>query len=138
MKAIKALGTIEQGRLVRLDEPLPAGVSGRVRLLIVLDEDDPSEQDWMRAATAGGGLDFLKAPEEDIDTLEDGKPLTLSAAALDAKHDDGVDLSAHVDLALAGRADGPTYSLDELVEGISTQNRHTEVSNGRRRGRESW
>ncbi len=77
-QAIEALGTIEQDRLVRLDEPLPAGVSGRVRLLILIGEDDLSEQDWMRAAALSGGLDFLNAPEEDIYTLEDGKPFTGS------------------------------------------------------------
>ena len=74
MKTIEAVGTIEQDRRVRLDEPLPAGVSGRGRLLILIGEDDLTEQDWMRAAVHGGGFDFLSPPEEDIYTLEDGKP----------------------------------------------------------------
>ena len=74
MKTIEAVGTIEPDRRVRLDDPLPAGVSGRVRLLILIGDDDLSEQDWMRAASDGGSFDFLKAPEEDIYTLEDGKP----------------------------------------------------------------
>ena len=33
MKAIEVVGTIEEGRRVRLDEPLPAGVAGRVRVI---------------------------------------------------------------------------------------------------------
>ncbi len=33
MKAIEVGGTIEEGRRVRLDEPLPLGVAGRVRLI---------------------------------------------------------------------------------------------------------
>jgi hypothetical protein len=74
IKAIEAVGTIEQDRRVRLDEPLPSGVSGRVRLLILIGEDDLSEQDWMRAAVRGGSFDFLRAPAEDVYTLEDGKP----------------------------------------------------------------
>ena len=74
MKAIEAVGTIEHDRRVRLDEPLPAGVSGRVRLLILIEEDELSEQEWLRAAAHGGSFDFLNAPEEDIYTLEDGKP----------------------------------------------------------------
>ena len=74
MKTIEAVGTIEQDRRVRLDDPLPAGVSGRVRLLILIGEGDLSEQDWMRAASDGGSFNFLSAPEEDIYTLEDGKP----------------------------------------------------------------
>lgn len=74
MKAIEAVGTIEQERRVLLDEPLPPGVEGRVRLLILIGEDELNEQAWMQAAVHGGGFDFLKAPGEDIYTLEDGKP----------------------------------------------------------------
>jgi hypothetical protein len=74
MKAIEAIGTIEQERRVLLDEPLPAGVSGRVRLLILIGDDELNDRDWMRAAMQGGSFDFLNAPEEDIYTLKDGKP----------------------------------------------------------------
>lgn len=74
MRAIEAVGTIEQDRRVVLDEPLPPGVAGRVRVIILLGEDEPSEQEWLNAAARGGALDFLNAPEEDIYTLSDGKP----------------------------------------------------------------
>ena len=74
MKAIEVVGTVEEGRRVRLDEPLPIGVGGRVRLIILVGEDEPSEQEWMHAATQGGAFDFLNAPEEDRYTLRDGKP----------------------------------------------------------------
>ena len=74
MKTIEATGMIDQERRVLLDSPLPAGVSGRVRLLILIGEDELNERDWMGAAAQGGGFDFLNAPEEDIYTLEDGKP----------------------------------------------------------------
>ena len=74
MKAIEAVGTIEEEHRVRLDEPLPPGVVGRVRLLIVVGEDEPSDQEWLRAASHGGAFDFLKAPEEDRYTLRDGRP----------------------------------------------------------------
>ena len=74
MKAIEALGTIEQKRRVVLDHPLPEGVSGRVRVLILVEEDELSQLDWMRAAMQGGGFDFLNASGEDIYTLSDGKP----------------------------------------------------------------
>ena len=46
----------------RLDEPLPSGVAGRVRLIISLGEDEPSDQEWLHAATQGGAFDFLNAP----------------------------------------------------------------------------
>jgi hypothetical protein len=74
MKAIEAIGTIDQGRRVLLDEPLPASVSGRVRLLILFGEDELNERDMLRGAAQGGSFDFLNAPEEDIYSLEDGKP----------------------------------------------------------------
>ena len=73
MKTIEASGTIEQERRLVLDEPLPAGVSGRVRLLILVGDDELNERDWMRAAMQGGSFEFLNAPEEDTYTLEDGK-----------------------------------------------------------------
>ena len=74
MKAIEAVGTIEQERRVVLDQPLPEGVTGRVRVLILIEEDELNERDWMRAAAQGGGFDFLHALDEDIYTLNDGKP----------------------------------------------------------------
>jgi hypothetical protein len=74
MKAIEVVGTIEKDRCVRLDEPLPPGVGGRVRLLILIGEDELSDEEWMRAATQGGAFDFLNAPEEDGYTLRDGRP----------------------------------------------------------------
>jgi len=74
MKPIELLGTIEEGGRVRLDEPVPAAVGDRVRLIVLVGEDEPTEQEWLRAATQGGAFDFLKAPEEDLYTLRDGKP----------------------------------------------------------------
>ena len=74
MKAIEVVGTIEEDRRVRLDEPLPSGVAGRVRLIILIGEDEPSDQEWLCAASQGGAFDFLKALEEDRYTLRDGRP----------------------------------------------------------------
>lgn len=74
MKSIEVVGTIEEGRIVRLDEPLPVGVAGRVRLIILPAEDEPSEQNWLYAARQGRAFDFLNATEEDRYTLLDGKP----------------------------------------------------------------
>ena len=74
MKAIEAVGTIEQDRRVVLDDPLPKGIAGRVRLIILLGEDEPSESEWLKAVAHGGVFDFLSAPEEDIYSLSDGKP----------------------------------------------------------------
>lgn len=65
---------IEEGGRVRLDEPVPGAVGDRVRLIVLVGEDEPNEQEWLRAATQGGAFDFLNSPEEDLYTLRDGKP----------------------------------------------------------------
>lgn len=74
MKAIEMVGTIEEGGRVRLDEPVPAAVGERVRLVVLVGEDEANEQEWLRAAARGGAFEFLNAPEEDLYTLRDGKP----------------------------------------------------------------
>ena len=64
----------------RRGPPRPAGsavapgVAGRVRLIILVEEDEPSEQERLHAANRSGAFDFLNAPEEDRYTLRDGKP----------------------------------------------------------------
>jgi hypothetical protein len=74
MKAIEVIGTIEENGRVRLEEPVPAAVGERVRLIVLVGEDEPNEQEWLHAATKGGAFGFLNAPEEDLYTLRDGKP----------------------------------------------------------------
>jgi hypothetical protein len=74
MKAIEVIGTIEEGCRVRLDEPVPAAIGERVRLIMLVGEDEATDQEWLQAATHGGAFDFLKHPEEDRYTLNDGKP----------------------------------------------------------------
>lgn len=74
MKAIEVVGTIEENGRVRLEEPVPAAVGERVRLIVLVGEDEPNEREWLHAATRGGAFDFLNAPEEDLYTLRDGKP----------------------------------------------------------------
>jgi hypothetical protein len=74
MKAIEVEGIIEEDRRVRLDEPLPPDVAGRVRLIILVGEHEATEGEWLHAASQGGAFDFLKSPEEDRYTLRDGQP----------------------------------------------------------------
>ncbi len=76
MKAVEALGRVERERHVLLDTPLPPGMNGRVRVIILVDDeaDDVSEQQWLRAAARNGVFEFLESPGEDLYTLADGKP----------------------------------------------------------------
>lgn len=74
-KAIEVAGTIDPRRQLVLDEPLPVVGPTKVRVIILLPEEaEIDEMEWLQAATANPAFDFLKEPEEDIYTLEDGRP----------------------------------------------------------------
>ena len=74
-KAIEATGTIDADRRLVLDGPLPVIGPARVRVIILLPEEtDIGEKEWLRVANANPAFDFLKETEEDIYTIEDGRP----------------------------------------------------------------
>ena len=74
-RAIETTGTVDVQRRLALDEPLPVVGPTRVRVIILLPEEaDIDEMEWLRAASANPAFDFLKAPGEDIYTLADGRP----------------------------------------------------------------
>jgi len=73
MKAIEVAGTIDSKRELHLDTPLPVDGPSRVRVIILIPEED-SEQEWRQLAVKNPAFDFLKEPEEDIYTPADGKP----------------------------------------------------------------
>jgi hypothetical protein len=74
-KAIETTATINADHQLILDEPLPLIGPARVRVIVFLPEQaDIEEGEWLRSASIGGAFDFLKASEEDIYTLADGRP----------------------------------------------------------------
>jgi hypothetical protein len=74
-KALEVTGTIDEQRQLHLDEPLPIVGPSRVRVIILIPEEtDISETEWLQSAASNSAFDFLKEPEEDIYTLADGKP----------------------------------------------------------------
>ena len=74
-KAIETTATINADHQLVLDEPLPVTGPARVRVIVLLPQEaDIEEREWLRAGSTGGAFDFLKAPEEDIYTLADGRP----------------------------------------------------------------
>lgn len=77
LTAIETTGTINADHQLVLDEDLPGKGSGRVRVIVLYDEDvdDFSEREWLTAASGNEVFDFLKDDTEDIYTLEDGRPL---------------------------------------------------------------
>ena len=75
LKALEVVGTIDEQRRLQLDEPLPIVGPSRVRVIILIpDETDIDEKEWLQAGASNPAFDFLKEPEEDIYTLADGKP----------------------------------------------------------------
>ena len=74
MRAIEATGTVDERRQLHLDEPLPVTASGKVRVIVLISEEDAEDRDWLRAAAANPAFDFLKDPEEDVYTTDDGRP----------------------------------------------------------------
>ena len=74
-KAIEAQGTINKDHRLILDEFLPIEGPKRVRVIILLgEEEEPGEASWLKAASSNEAFDFLKNAEEDIYTQADGKP----------------------------------------------------------------
>ncbi|HUV83431.1 MAG TPA: hypothetical protein VMW53_10210 [archaeon] len=74
-KAIETTGTIDAQHHLVLDGVLPITGPTRVRVIIMVpEESDINETEWLQAAVANPVLDFLKDTEEDIYTLSDGRP----------------------------------------------------------------
>lgn len=74
-KAIETTATIDAHRQLVLDEPLPVAGPKRVRVIILLQEEaEIDEKEWLKAASVNPAFDFLRENEEDIYTLADGKP----------------------------------------------------------------
>ena len=75
---IETTGTVDDRHQLHLDRPLPMVGPARVRVIVVFeDEDDFPEEEWLKAAASNPVFDFLKDPEEDIYTLDDGKPFAV-------------------------------------------------------------
>jgi len=76
-RAIEMTGTIDRQHRLVLDEPLPVAGPLKVRVIILLPEEaeqDIDEREWLRAAATNPAFRFLRDAEEDIYTLEDGRP----------------------------------------------------------------
>jgi len=75
-RAIETAGTIDANCQLVLDDPLPIAGPKRVRVIILVpDETDIDEAEWLQAAATNPAFDFLKDPSEDVYTLQDSKPL---------------------------------------------------------------
>jgi hypothetical protein len=72
LRAIETTGVVETQQQLKLDIPLPAAVSSRVRIIVLFPEEayqEPSEVEWLYATATNPAFDFLKEPTEDIYSL---------------------------------------------------------------------
>ncbi len=74
MKAIEVTGSINEQGNVELDQPLTDTKPTRFRGILLFPELDES-QEWSLVALNASTNALLSDPEEDIYTLEDGKPI---------------------------------------------------------------
>jgi hypothetical protein len=77
VRAIETTGVIDEKSQLRLDAPLPVVGPSRVRVIVLIPEEECreiSESEWLYTAATNPAFEFLKEPEEDIYTLADGRP----------------------------------------------------------------
>ena len=76
LTAIETTGTIERNGKIVIDETFSVSAPTSVRVIVLFPEsEDLNESEWLQAASKNEAFDFLNSPEEDIYSLEDGKPL---------------------------------------------------------------
>jgi hypothetical protein len=74
MRAIELTGSIDKQGQLHLDKPLANMGQGRVRVLLLFNEGDLNEQDWLKTTSSNPAFEFLQDPAEDVYTIADGKP----------------------------------------------------------------
>ena len=76
LTAIETTGTIEQNGKIVIDETFSVDSPTSVRVIVLFPEaEDINENEWRQAAAKNEVFDFLHDVEEDIYSIEDGKPL---------------------------------------------------------------
>lgn len=75
LRAIEFTGSVDESGAIHPDTPLVGIGPAQVRVLIlVTEENDPEEREWLTAASRSDAYAFLDDPAEDIYSLSDGKP----------------------------------------------------------------
>ena len=78
MTAIEMTGTVDENRQLQLDGLLPFAGPKRVRVIVLspLTEvpADWDETEWLKASMSNPAFEYLRDPEEDMYTINDGKP----------------------------------------------------------------
>ena len=67
-------GSVRLPKKVKLSGPRRAILTILDETLPVMDTDDWSETEWLKASMSNPAFEYLRDPQEDIYTLRDGKP----------------------------------------------------------------
>lgn len=82
VKAIETVGRIDEKGKLYTDQPLEI-INKRVKIIILIsEEDDIGDDDWLKAASTNPAFDFLNEEAENIYTLADGKPVDFANKAM--------------------------------------------------------
>jgi len=75
LTAIELRGTVNEQHQLQLDDVIPISGPKRVRVIVLYSsEDEYEEEAWIHAAIHNPAFDSLHDPEENIYSIEDGKP----------------------------------------------------------------
>ncbi len=74
MRTFETSAVVEDRNNIHLDHPIEKSISGKVHVIIVSEDNEITEDEWMLSAANNPAFDFLKDPKEDIYSLQDGKP----------------------------------------------------------------
>lgn len=74
MRAFETTATVAGQHELILDQPLQLADRSKVRILILLPDEDIDDNEWLRAASASPAFGFLRDADENIYTSKDGKP----------------------------------------------------------------
>jgi len=72
-RAFEMTGTVDDHRHLVLDDVLPIKGPRKVRVIILMpEEEDIDESEWLQAASKNPAFDFLEDPAEDIYSITEG------------------------------------------------------------------
>jgi hypothetical protein len=75
LKAVELEGCIDDKNELHLDGSLPFTGPSRVRVIVIMPEDsDIDEKEWLKAAASNPSFQYLEDPKENIYSVSDGKP----------------------------------------------------------------
>jgi hypothetical protein len=74
MKAIETTGKVDKAGILHLDTPLALKEQTVKVIVLIPDEADVEEREWLRAVSGNPAFDFLQDEKEDIYSSNDGKP----------------------------------------------------------------